>query len=173
MTRSPAWRSTARSGSSTTSSSPRTTWRTRCAPRTIASGAASPSARARSSRTDRSCSGAVSAAEPTREQLAANRRLWDERVPVHYASDFYGVAEFKKGAKRIRPLELAELGEVRGKDLLHLQCHFGLDTLDFARLGARVTGVDFSEPAVEQARALAADVGLEARFVVSDVLELD
>src|SRR5688572_3776377 len=152
MTRSPAWRGTARSGSSTTSLSPPTTSRTRCAPRTIASGAASPSARAGSSRTDPSCSGAVSAAEPTREQLAANRRLWDERVPVHYASGFYGVDAFKGGATRIRPLELAEIGEVRGRDFLHLQCHFGMDTLSFARLGARVTGVDFSEPAVAQAR---------------------
>lgn len=62
---------------------------------------------------------------------------------------------------------------MRGRDLLHLQCHFGMDTLSFARLGARVTGVDFSEPAIAQARALAADVGLAARFVVSDVLELD
>jgi SAM-dependent methyltransferase len=115
----------------------------------------------------------VSAAEPTREQLAANRRLWDERVPVHYASDFYGVDAFKSGATRIRPLELAEIGEVRGRDLLHLQCHFGMDTLSFARLGARVTGVDFSEPAIAQARDLATELGVEARFVVSDVLELD
>ena len=115
----------------------------------------------------------MSAAEPTRGQLAANRRLWDERVPVHYASDFYGVDAFKKGATRIRAVELTELGDVRGKTLLHLQCHFGMDTLAIARLGARVTGADFSAPAVDQARALAAEVGLEARFVVSDVLELE
>lgn len=70
-------------------------------------------------------------------------------------------------------MELAELGDVRGKDLLHLQCHFGMDTLSFVRLGARVTGVDFSERAVTQARALATELGLDARFVVSDVLELD
>lgn len=115
----------------------------------------------------------MSAEELASEHLAANRRLWDERVAVHYASEFYGVEAFKAGATRLRPVELAEIGDVRGRDLLHLQCHFGLDTLSLARLGARVTGVDFSSPAVEQARALATDLGLDARFVVSDVLELD
>lgn len=99
--------------------------------------------------------------------------MWDERVPVHYSSEFYGVEAWKGGADRLRPMELAELGDVRGKDLLHLQCHFGMDTLSFARSGVRATGVDFSAPAVEQARALAKELGLKARFVVSNVLELD
>ena len=106
------------------------------------------------------------------EQLAANRRLWDERVDVHYRSAFYDVASFKAGGSRISQFELDEIGEVAGRDLLHLQCHFGLDTLSFARLGARVTGVDFSAPAVERARALAEELGLDATFVRSDVLEL-
>jgi SAM-dependent methyltransferase len=65
-----------------------------------------------------------------------------------------------------------ELGDVAGKDLLHLQCHFGLDTLGWARLGAWVTGADFSERAIAQARALAAETGLDATFIVSDVADL-
>jgi SAM-dependent methyltransferase len=66
-----------------------------------------------------------------------------------------------------------EVGDVDGKDLLHLQCHFGLDTLAWAQRGAHVTGVDFSERAIALARSLAAETGLEARFIHSDVLELD
>ncbi len=108
----------------------------------------------------------------TGEQLAANRRLWDERVDVHYRSAFYDVDSFRTGGSRISQFELDEIGEVANRDLLHLQCHFGLDTLSFARLGARVTGVDFSAPAVERARELAAELGLAATFVRSDVFEL-
>lgn len=67
---------------------------------------------------------------------------------------------------------MEEIGAVEGKELLHLQCHFGLDTLCWARLGARATGADFSSAAIEQARKLAADVGLDARFVCSDLYEL-
>ncbi len=106
------------------------------------------------------------------EQLAANRRLWDERVDVHYRSAFYDVDSFKSGGSRISHFELDEIGDVANRDLLHLQCHFGLDTLSFARLGAHATGVDFSLPAVERARALAAELSLAATFVQSDILDL-
>lgn len=109
---------------------------------------------------------------PVRALLAANRRLWDERVDVHYRSSFYDVDAFKTGGSRIAQFELDEMGDVASRDLLHLQCHFGLDTLSFARLGARVTGADFSLPAVERARGLAAELGLLATFVESDILEL-
>jgi 2-polyprenyl-3-methyl-5-hydroxy-6-metoxy-1,4-benzoquinol methylase len=98
-----------------------------------------------------------------------NRTWWDERVPIHVASDFYDVDGFKAGATALRPFELEEVGDVSGRSLLHLQCHFGLDTLSWARLGARVTGLDFSGPAVATARSLAADTGLDAEFVVADV----
>ena len=104
--------------------------------------------------------------------LEANRRLWDERTGIHLRSAFYDVEGFKTGGLRVRPYEIAEVGDVTEKRLLHLQCHFGLDTLSWARLGADVTGVDFSERAVEAARGLAAEVGLRARFIVSDVLDL-
>jgi SAM-dependent methyltransferase len=100
-----------------------------------------------------------------------NRAWWDERVPLHVASDFYDVEGFKAGANTLRPFELEEVGDVSGRSLVHLQCHFGLDTLSWARLGARVTGLDFSSPAVEAARAVAADTGLDAEFVAASVYD--
>jgi SAM-dependent methyltransferase len=105
------------------------------------------------------------------EWREANRASWDERVPIHVSGEFYDVAAFKAGEERLQPFEIAEVGDVSGKDLLHLQCHFGIDTLSWARRGARVTGLDFSGPAVEAARRLASEMGLEATFVQSDVYE--
>lgn len=103
------------------------------------------------------------------DPVEANLRLWDARTPIHVRSDFYDVDGFRVGATTLRPLEIEEVGDVTGKRLLHLQCHFGLDTLSWARLGAEVTGLDFSSAAVAAARDLAAEVGLAARFVESDV----
>jgi ubiquinone/menaquinone biosynthesis C-methylase UbiE len=106
------------------------------------------------------------------EYLEANRRHWDEVVPIHVASDLYDVDSFKAGKSKLKPVEREELPDVRGKTMLHLQCHFGLDTLSWAREGAIVTGVDFSERAIESARGLAAETGIDARFVLSDVYSL-
>src|SRR5213083_1248650 len=108
------------------------------------------------------------------EALRRNRDVWDAWTRIHLGSAFYDVASFKSGERgiRLRDYELEEVGAVAGKTLLHLQCHFGLDTLSWARLGAVVTGADFSEEAITAARALAADVGLSARFVVSNVYDL-
>jgi 2-polyprenyl-3-methyl-5-hydroxy-6-metoxy-1,4-benzoquinol methylase len=103
------------------------------------------------------------------EWLAVNRALWDERVPIHVASVFYDVEGFLAGGSTLRSFELQEVGDVEGLTLLHPQCHFGLDTLSWARRGARVTGLDFSSPAITAARKLAADASLEAEFVESDV----
>ena len=100
-----------------------------------------------------------------------NRAMWDERVPIHLNSAFYDVPGFKAGRSSLQPFEPGELGPVAGKELVHLQCHIGLDTLSWARLGAKVTGLDFSEPAVEAARGLARELELDARFVCADVLE--
>lgn len=105
------------------------------------------------------------------DYLAVNRANWDERVPIHVASDFYDVAAFRGGAGTIREFELLEVGDVTGRDLVHLQCHFGLDTLSWARRGARVTGLDFSEAAMTKARELAEDAGIGARFVAADVYD--
>jgi SAM-dependent methyltransferase len=100
-----------------------------------------------------------------------NRRWWDERVSIHTASEFYDVEGFKAGAGTLRPFEIEEVGDVAGKRLLHLQCHFGLDTLSWARLGASVVGLDFSGPAVEAANSLGAETGLDARFVQADLYD--
>lgn len=101
----------------------------------------------------------------------ANRAMWDERVPIHVASRFYDVDGFRAGANTLRDFEREALGDVTGRSLVHLQCHFGLDTLSWARLGANVTGLDFSNPAIEAARSLAAEVGLPAHFVEGNVYE--
>jgi len=105
--------------------------------------------------------------------MAANRALWDEWTPIHERSEFYDVEGWKAGRRPLRDFVVDEVGDVAGKDLLHLQCHFGLDTLAWAQRGARVTGVDFSERAITLARSLAVETRLEARFVHADVLELD
>lgn len=105
----------------------------------------------------------------------ANRSSWDERVPIHVASDFYDLAGFRSGKDALRDFEVEEVGDVTGRTLLHLQCHFGQDTLSWARRGAaRVVGLDFSEPAVETARSLATELGFgpdRAAFVAADVYE--
>ena len=105
------------------------------------------------------------------EWFDANRAMWDERVPLHVDSAFYDVQAFRANPDRIRPFEVEEVGDVRGKDLVHLQCHFGLDTLSWATHGARVVGLDFSAPATEAARAVAADVGIDAEFVTGNVYD--
>jgi SAM-dependent methyltransferase len=106
------------------------------------------------------------------EYMTANRALWDEWTPIHERSEFYDVEGWKAGRRPLHGFVVDEVGDVAGKDLLHLQCHFGLDTLAWAQRGARVTGVDFSERAIDLARSLAAETALEARFVQADVLEL-
>ena len=106
------------------------------------------------------------------EYIDNNRRLWDGMVPFHVASDFYDLASFKAGRSSLLRVELEEIGPVAGKRLLHLQCHFGMDTLSWARLGAEVTGVDFSAPAIAKAVEMATELGIPARFVESDVYRL-
>jgi len=109
---------------------------------------------------------------PDHPEIDANRRLWDRWTELHHDSEFYDVPGFLAGASTLTALERAEVGEVRGLDLLHLQCHFGLDTLSWQRLGARATGVDLSGKAIARGRELAAEAGLDARFVCSDVYAL-
>jgi SAM-dependent methyltransferase len=112
------------------------------------------------------------AARTDRDRLAANRRLWDIRVAAHQRTPYYDVDGLRAGRVSLWPVELEELGDVAGRSLLHLQCHFGMDTISLARMGARATGVDFSEAAIARARELAAELGVEARFIQSDVYDL-
>lgn len=103
-----------------------------------------------------------------------NRKHWEELAELHPETNYYDVERFLDGESTLDPVEPEELGDVKGKSLLHLQCHFGLDTLSWVRHGAEVTGVDISAKAVEAARELAAEAGLENRacFVQSDVYDL-
>ena len=108
------------------------------------------------------------------DSIEVNRANWDERVPAHVASPNYSFArfaddpEFLSGVVRF---DLPRLGDVAGLDGVHLQCHIGTDTISLARLGASVTGLDFSEPAIEQARLLAEAAGVDAEFVVSELYQ--
>jgi SAM-dependent methyltransferase len=110
------------------------------------------------------------------DYLKANLASWDEAVGLHVDSELYDVPGFRAGKTSLSDIELGELGPSVGEGtrLLHLQCHFGLDTLSWARRGAVVTGVDFSGEAVRTARALAGEVGLSSRatFVQSDIAHL-
>ena len=100
------------------------------------------------------------------------RRNWNERTPIHAVSDFYDVEGFKSGRITLTEIEVEELGTVKGKSLLHLQCHFGMDTMSWARLGARATGVDISDAAIELARDLNEELGLDVRFIRANIYDL-
>lgn len=100
-----------------------------------------------------------------------NRSLWNEYARIHSHSAFYRVDEFKTGENSLNEPELTEVGDVAGKSLLHLQCHFGQDTLSWARLGAQVTGVDFSDEAVRIATSLSQELNIPARFICCDLYE--
>lgn len=102
----------------------------------------------------------------------ANRALWNEWTSINEKSEFYDLEGFKSGKTTLDPIELEELGDVSGKTLLHLQCHFGLDTLSWARLGAKVTGADFSESAIGLARSLSKELSIPANFLCSNIYDL-
>lgn len=104
--------------------------------------------------------------------MKANRDLWDEKTLVHERSEYYDIKGFKAGNLTLRQIELKEVGEVTGKSLLHLQCHFGMDTLSWARLGAKATGIDFSDKAIKLAHRLSRETGIQADFICSNIYDL-
>ncbi len=109
----------------------------------------------------------------SRQYYDAIQKMWDEFAKVNYQSEVYQTKEFLKGKTSLNSIELDELGKfVKGKSLLHLQCHFGLDTLSWARQGAKVTGVDISGKAINLARQLAKNAKIEATFVESNIYDL-
>jgi 2-polyprenyl-3-methyl-5-hydroxy-6-metoxy-1,4-benzoquinol methylase len=101
-----------------------------------------------------------------------NKQLWNDRVSVHLKSELYNMERFMAGKSSLTELDKNAFGDVAGKTLLHLQCHFGQDTLSWAREGAVVTGVDFSEKAIEAAEKISAELGLDARFILANIYEL-
>src|ERR1700754_3383705 len=103
-----------------------------------------------------------SMSDPTSDPIEVNRRNWDERAAIH-ARDTTGdylLERFRAGEDALHAIEAAELGDIAGKRVLHLQCHIGRDTLCLARRGAVVTGLDFSLAALDIARGLAAETGV-------------
>jgi SAM-dependent methyltransferase len=106
------------------------------------------------------------------ERLEYNKKMWNALTGPHVNSAFYDVAGFKAGKDWLKLLEIEEVGDVRGKSLLHLQCHFGMDTLSWARRGAKATGVDFSDKAIETARHLSKETGIQAEFICTDIYAL-
>ncbi|NMH64909.1 class I SAM-dependent methyltransferase [Shewanella salipaludis] len=103
------------------------------------------------------------------DYVTINKAAWDKCTKVHLESEFYDVKGFIAGKSSLNAIELEQVGEVKGKSLLHLQCHFGQDTLSWARLGAKVTGVDLSSEAIGQAKNLARELGLDAHFIDEDI----
>jgi SAM-dependent methyltransferase len=105
-------------------------------------------------------------------ELTANQNLWNEWTDINARSKMYNLDGFKKGENKLDPTVQSEVGEVAGKRLLHLQCHFGLDTLSWARLGADVTGVDFSPKAIDLAVSLSHELNIPGRFICCNIYDL-
>jgi SAM-dependent methyltransferase len=104
--------------------------------------------------------------------ISLNKESWNNKVEHHINSDFYDMLGFLAGNTSLNEIELSLLGNVSGKSILHLQCHFGQDTISLGRMGAHVTGIDFSEKAMESATALAAQTGIEASFICCNIYDL-
>jgi 2-polyprenyl-3-methyl-5-hydroxy-6-metoxy-1,4-benzoquinol methylase len=101
-----------------------------------------------------------------------NKETWDKRVAIHSKSDFYNMNDFLNGKSSLNKLELDELGTVKSKSLLHLQCHFGQDTLSFSRMGAKCTGIDLSSEGIKKAKELNERLGLDVSFIESNVYDV-
>lgn len=106
------------------------------------------------------------------DYAAVNKANWDERAPAHADSPDYQVAEFLADPtflSRVVRFDVPRLGDLAGLRGVHLQCHIGTDTISLARLGASMTGLDFSGPAIAQASDLASKTGADATFVESEL----
>ena len=104
--------------------------------------------------------------------LQTNKAMWNEYVGINSHSAMYNLDVFRQGANMLNSIEREEVGDVKGKTLLHLQCHFGMDTLSWARLGAEVTGMDFSDEGIKLAKKLSEDLSIPGRFVCCDLYDL-
>lgn len=101
-----------------------------------------------------------------------NKQWWNDVAPIHLNSKLYNIEDFKKGKSSLQPIEVEEVADVKGKTLLHLLCHFGMDTLSWARKGAVVTGVDLSDGSIELAKKLSKEINVPATFIASDLYDL-
>ena len=106
-----------------------------------------------------------------KKYFEVNKATWNEKVKVHSESEMYDLRAFKKGKSSLMHYELNALGDVNGKSLLHLQCHFGQDTLSWSRLGAKCVGVDISDEGIKLAKKLNDELNLDAEFICCNVLD--
>jgi len=106
------------------------------------------------------------------DYLEVNKKAWNTKTDIHLDSEFYDVDGFLEGDTSLKSIELELLGDIKAKSILHLQCHFGQDSISLARMGAKVTGVDLSDRAVEEAEILNEKTGTDCRFIQSDVYDL-
>ncbi len=106
------------------------------------------------------------------DYININKQTWNNKTEVHIKSDFYDNENFLKGKSTLNKIELELLGDVSNKKILHLQCHFGQDSMSLARLGAKVTGVDLSDKAIEKATEFNEKLNLEAQFICCDIYDL-
>ncbi|OIJ62654.1 class I SAM-dependent methyltransferase [Streptomyces mangrovisoli] len=110
-------------------------------------------------------------ADPAARLMRANQANWDARTPVHVASRFYGLDQDLDPERWFAPFEWADLGDLTGRDLVHLQCHLGTETIALARRGARAVGLDFSAASVAAAREIAARAGADVTYVEANVYD--
>lgn len=104
--------------------------------------------------------------------IEVNKKTWNEKTAVHVLSDFYDMEGFLNGKSSLNNIELDLLGSISGLKILHLQCHFGQDTISLAKLGAQATGIDLSDKAIEKATEIAHQMNVPAQFICSDVYDL-
>ncbi|HKX86138.1 MAG TPA: class I SAM-dependent methyltransferase [Flavobacterium sp.] len=104
--------------------------------------------------------------------LEINKKTWNEKTDFHVDSEFYANDDFLKGKSSLNEIELKLIGEIKGKSILHLQCHFGQDTLSFARMGAKATGVDLADKAIQKAKEFNEQLNLDAKFICCDIYDL-
>lgn len=107
------------------------------------------------------------------DYIEINKHSWNNRTETHLESDFYDLKGFLNGNTSLNKIELELLGDVKGKTILHLQCHFGQDSISLSRLGAKVVGVDLSDKAIENARLLAQKTNSDAQFICCDLYDLE
>ncbi|MEO6136301.1 MAG: class I SAM-dependent methyltransferase, partial [Ginsengibacter sp.] len=98
-----------------------------------------------------------------------NRHSWNQKTDIHLQSPFYDLDGFMKGQSSLNEIEIALLGDVTGKSILHLQCHFGQDSISLSRLGAEVTGIDLSDKAIDSARQIAEKTKSNTKFICCDI----
>ena len=110
--------------------------------------------------------------ENSTDYININKQTWNDKTDVHIASEFYDVVGFLNGKSTLNEIELELLGDISNKKILHLQCHFGQDTITFSRMNAKATGVDLSDKAIERAREFTTKLNLDTTFVCCDIYDL-